>query len=378
MRKSFWLTLWLICLPLLAIAADSSFFWDQQRTGANWFNNSPTKQWLIDAKAAGIEFVRLAPAKWWTSQSDFLVGDADCYQGIPEYDMEKLDQVFHWADSLDMKIVLTMLSLPGLRWKQQNGDRLDHRLWENPIYQPRAALYWKHVAEAFGGHPCLVGYNILNEPVPERAPEFAKAEFQSYDEWYQTVKDTTADLNKFYQLATKKIREVDSTTPIILDCGSWAGPAAMSYLEPVDDSLVLYSFHMYEPWDFVSRTNDRRYTYPDDYTPDTLRSILAPVVKWQKEHGIPSNRVLVGEFGCYRQNPGAAQWLADAITLFDEQGWHWAFYSFREDDWPGMDYELGTKPLGEAYWKAKANGEIPEANRSDNPLWHVISNGLNK
>jgi aryl-phospho-beta-D-glucosidase BglC (GH1 family) len=363
-------------LSVSLFAANPSEFWSQQRVGANWFNDKPTKEWLMAAKKAGIEFVRLSPEKWWTAHQDFLLGNADCFQGIPDEDMFGLDEVLHWADSLDMKIVLTMLSLPGHRWKQHNDDVLDHRLWLDSLYQPRAALYWKHIAEAFTGHPCLVGYNILNEPVPERSPRYAKRDFQTFDDWYQTVKGTTADLNRFYALVIKKIREVDMQTPIILDCGSWADPAAISYLEPVDDSLVLYSFHMYEPWDFVNRNNGGRYSYPEDFEPDTLRAIVAPVVKWQQEHDIPSNKIIVGEFGCFRQNQGADKWLADAISTFDQQGWHWAFYAFREDDWPGMDYELGAKPMGEAYWKALANGEEPKVKRSDNPIWRVISDRL--
>ncbi len=378
MRKLLLSIFLLLSLGSPALAAGKADFWNQQRAGTNWFNNEPTLEWLVAAKAAGIEFVRLAPAKWWTVQQDFLVGNSDCYQGIPDEDMFKLDEVLHWADSLDMKIVLTALSLPGLRWKQHNNDLLDHRFWENPIYQPRAALYWKHVAKAFGGHPCLVGYNILNEPVPERAPATARATFQSYQEWYESVKDTTADLNRFYAMAVQKIREVDSLTPIILDCGSWSDPAAFSYLAPVDDSLVLYSFHMYEPWDFVSRTNNGTYKYPEDFARDTLAAIVAPVVAWQQKYGVPSSRIVVGEFGCFRQNEGVEKWLADVISVFDKHGWHWAFYSFREDDWPGMDYELGTKPLGEAYWKAKANYETPEVKRGPNPIWDVISARLKR
>lgn len=360
-----------ICLAIPALASDKATFWDRQRVGTNWFNNEPTKEWLIAAKETGVDFVRLAPAKWWTAQTDFLVGNVDCYQGIPEADLFKLHEVLHWADSLDMKIVLTMLSLPGLRWRQHNEDILDHRFWQDSLYQPRAALFWKHVAKAFNGHPAIVGYNILNEPVPERAPEYAKAEFQSWEEWYESVKGTTADLNSFYRLAIEKIREVDAETPIILDCGSWANPVAMTYLEPVDDSLVLYSLHMYEPWDYVSRMNNGRHAYEEvDF--DSLQSLITPVVKWQEKNQIPSNQVLVGEFGVFRMNPGAGKYLADLISIFDQQGWHWAYYAFREDDWHGMDYELGSKPLGEAYWKAKANNEDPELKRGNNPLWWVI------
>ncbi|MEJ7616456.1 MAG: cellulase family glycosylhydrolase [Pyrinomonadaceae bacterium] len=147
-------------------------FWNAQRKGANWFNALPTKEWLVAAKRAGLGVVRLAPNKWPSQQRDFLIGNADRYQGIVERDFQKLKEVLDQADAVGIKIVLTTLSLPGARWRQQNNDKFDFRLWRDPQYLPQAALFWRDLAKRLAGHPAVVGYDILSEPQPERALGF--------------------------------------------------------------------------------------------------------------------------------------------------------------------------------------------------------------
>ncbi|HET6890059.1 MAG TPA: hypothetical protein VFH31_03065 [Pyrinomonadaceae bacterium] len=104
--------------------------------------------------------------------------------------------------------------------------------------------------------------------------------------------------------------------------------------------------------------------------------MLNPVVRWQKTHGIKSNRIFVGEFGCNRMVGGAADYLSDLIKIFNQHNWHWAFFTFRQDFWDGMDYEIGTKPPGGAYWQSIERGETPQPRREDNALWNVLKREL--
>lgn len=80
------------------------------------------------------------------------------------------------------------------------------------------------------------------------------------------------------------------------------------------------------------------------------------------------------EFGINRMVAGADQYIKDLMDIFNDYGCHWAFYAFREDTWDGIDFELGNKPVGEAYWNAKANGELPyrQAIEVDNSIWEVL------
>ena len=126
------------------------------------------------------------------------------------------------------------------------------------------------------------------------------------------------------------------------------------------NNFSLYSFHMYEPYEFTSNKNYRdknNYKYPGQvpFRNDTIywdRKIIdkyfEPFIDWTMENEIPYNRIVAGEFGCMRKNQGADKYLQDVISFLNEQGFLWVFYSFREDAWDGYDYELETEPLG---WK---------------------------
>ena len=147
--------------------------------------------------------------------------------------------------------------------------------------------------------------------------------------------------------------------------------AGLTHLSPVDDPAILYSFHFYAPWQYTARkANKGRYAYPDKmpssgdgpaekWERDALARVMGPVGEWAARHGVPTNRIVAAEFGCDRGAPGAREYLEDVVTTLNDRGWHWAFYSFREDSWDRMDYEVGTGPLGWKYWQAVERGENP-------------------
>lgn len=397
MKRLFFGVAVLFALTSPVPANDSQIkFWNEQRKGANWFNRVPTREWLVAAKEAGIEVVRLAPNNWKSQQRDFLIGNADRFDGIVEQDYQKLEEVLDQANALGLKVVITTLSLPGAIYRQANGDKLDFRLWRDAQYLPQAALFWKQLAQRLKNHPAIVGYNILNEPVPERAAGMRELRTQDLMLWYAKVENTPADLNRFNATIVAAIREVDKETPIVIDCGWWAVAYAIQYLKPLRDDKVLYSVHMYEPYSYTNRQrNNGRFSYPGRVLVETeaegktkqvevnlnsveLEKMLSPVVEWQKRHSIKSNRIFVGEFGCNRMVSGAANYLSDLINIFNQHNWHWAFFTFRPDSWDGMDYEVGTKPPGWAYWQAIERGETPQLKREDNALWNVLKRELKK
>ena len=57
-----------------------------------------------------------APDKWQGAGRDFLLGDADAYEGIPPADLAELRRVLDDAHAADLRVVLTTLSLPGARY----------------------------------------------------------------------------------------------------------------------------------------------------------------------------------------------------------------------------------------------------------------------
>ena len=372
----------------LKAGESATSYWNTQRRGANCFNHTPDSEWLAAARSKSIRLARLAPDKWKPAQRDFLIGDADRYTSIPPADLELLVRFLDAADRHGMGVVLTMLSLPGARWRQLNAGRDDARLWRDLRFRDQSCRFWAQLAAALKGHPAIAGFDLLNEPHPERAfgvDSFRTPELASIQD---RMRGTPADLNAFYRALHAAVRSVDEKVPVIFESGLYATPWTLPYLSPVPDPNTLYSFHMYEPYEYTTRRLNRgRLRYPGVMTiegresawnRDALREFLDPVVQWQRLHELNSNRIFAAEFGCSRTVPGVAQYLEDCVSIFEEQAWHWAFYAFREDGWPEMDYELGTGPLGDSYWKAVDSGNKPALKRSDEPLFSIFLKRLVK
>lgn len=366
-----------------APAGESIAWWDQLRKGANCFNNIPREQWFADAAAAGIHLVRFSPAKWKGEGRDFLLGNADEFKGIPPTDLAQFKQSLDWAAAHDIRVIVTPLSLPGARWSQQNDDKVDDRLYKDLAYHQQAARFWKELATALKDHPAVAGYNLINEPAPERSLHLGDESQAAIARFHAQHADGAADINVLYRQIIAAIREVDPRTPIILDASSYAAINGLAALQPVADTSVIYSVHFYDPWLFNTwKMNQGKLRYGTTMTIDGetfaldkqwIVSQFQNVTSWAKQNHIPANRIFIGEIGCDRRVPGAQQYLADIVQTVNAGQWHWAFYSFREDEWDGMDYELGTEPPPAGLYDL--HGDEREAAvsklRKPNPLWEV-------
>lgn len=372
------LLLSIIFPPHSGVAFDGSarpkiLFWEKVKKGANVFNEKIFQEDIRAAKVYGIGFIRLALDKFPSAGQDFLMGNADCYEHLNGDDLALLKKILDVCAEEDMPVIITMLGLPGSRWKQLNGDEDDLRIWQDADFQQQAARFWKNLAQELRDYEIVVGYNILNEPHPERLFDQKNCHISSVEQ-----KKIQKMLFDFYNLVIGEIRKVDANTPIIVDSSAYGDPNAFKQLRKLDDNNVIYSFHMYEPYEYTNhKLNAGTYVYPGDmdgqnWDYEALHKYMEPVIEFQRAHAIPSNRILVGEFGCYRKQKGLPEYFSDLISIFDECGWHYAFYAFREDNWDGMDYELGDQNVPEAYWQAIENGETPNGNRESTTAQFAI------
>ena len=374
-------------------AADMIAFWDKPERGGNSFNRLPPDQAYFDAlQDYGASWVRLSYDKWQPAERDYLIGDADQYQGLVAKDLQQLKTTLDRAHAAGLKVVITPLSLPGMRWAQNNGDRFDDRLWQDKRFWTQSAAFWRDLAAVLKEHPAVAAYNLINEPAPEKQAGLAEhADAAKMRDWYEKQVGSARDLPGFYQTLISAIREVDSLTPIMVDAGWYGAADAFSYWPaPLADSRVLYSFHMYEPYAATSAPNLQRarpYTYPglvpfaagmQKWDPNRVRSYLQQPLDWAAQHAIPANRMVAGEFGCMRKLPGCQQYLEDVLSALEAARVHWAFYSFREDSWDGMDYELGSANVPWAYWKAAEDGQPDPVKRSATAEFEPISKRLKK
>jgi hypothetical protein len=188
--------------PLFA-AKNKISFWDEQRRGANFFNHLEREERWAAAEQWGISLVRLAPNKWLNGRpesetGDFLIGRPGKFIQVNASDVKYLKEQLNFAAKHNIKVVLTLLSLPEARWKQHNNGVEERGIWEDFKKQETAIRFWKELATHLKDHPALVGYNLRNEPSPEMVPpkldDWATGDYMG---WYEKVKGTSADINFF-------------------------------------------------------------------------------------------------------------------------------------------------------------------------------------
>lgn len=170
-----------------AQAADAIAFWDQPRAGGGQIQRGAPGPGLVPgAKDLGATWTRLGFSKWKGEGRDFLIGDAERYDGLVAADLAVLRTALDAAQAAGLQVAVTPLSLPGARWRQQNGGRFDDRLWSEPAFADQAAAFWRDLAVALKDHPGVAAYDILNEPapglkggLPENAPMAATRDWQA-------------------------------------------------------------------------------------------------------------------------------------------------------------------------------------------------------
>jgi cysteinyl-tRNA synthetase len=234
-------------------------------------------------------------------------------------------------------------------------DYFNDSMWQDQAAQDAWVEMWRHTAERYRANPIVAGYKLMVEP---NAPGLLLDLYEP-DEFYADYEGTLLDWNQLYPRIVAGIRTVDPETPILAGGTGWSGVAWLPYLEPTGDPRTVYVVHQYEPQDeFTHQDPDGEITYPgqldtdwdgedDPFDRAWLEDLLSTVDAYSSEHGVP---VAVDEFGINRWVPGAAQFMDDQMSLFEELGmnqalWEWqtSWEPFAEDV-HDMNYLLGPDP----------------------------------
>ena len=200
-----------------------------------------------------------------------------------------------------------------------------------PLEQTRLAgggLVWEMIARRYRCKKAVWGYDLVNEPVEGVVPEGLMG-------WHALATATA-----------RKIRQIDPDHAIIIEPGPWGGPQGLDWFEPLDVPGIVYSVHMYAPFQFTHQGiygNPTGISYPGEvdgkhWDKEALRRVLKPAIDYQRDYGV---HIYLGEFSAIRWAPGdsAHNYLRDCIEIFEEQGWDWAYHAFRE--WDGWSVEHG-------------------------------------
>lgn len=140
-----------------------------------------------------------------------------------------IDQNIAWAKRHGIYLLLNMHVPQGGYQSQGNGDAL----WDEIEYQNRLTALWRAIAERYRTEVQIIGYGLLNEPVPTR----------HISQWQDLA-----------QRITDSIRTVDRNHLLFIERANWVkgNPETPDYNFPrIQDNQVVYEFHVYEPFAYT-------------------------------------------------------------------------------------------------------------------------------
>ncbi|CAG2175043.1 unnamed protein product, partial [Oppiella nova] len=264
---------------------------------------------------------------------------------------------------LQMRQLKTTISL-----LKSNGIRVVLTLYR----QLSSPEIWEFIAKNLYSEENVVGYDLINEP------------FTPLEEQYEFVDNDPGltELMSRYIEMIESIRLVDKITPIIIESSYWATVDAIPKLSIENlltiDTNLLVSFHFYEPMLLTQRQrNKNRFAYPSqvpDYenskypqmieiNDNYIANKFLTAIQWSQKFKI---KLLLGEFGISRDVLGADLYLHCIMNLCKTHAISAFIYSFRDEDWDSMDYELGDNIL---------SGRVKQ-NLNENILMQTILKGI--
>ncbi len=229
-----------------------------------------------------------------------------------------LDNLIAWCKAQGVYVILDMHAAPGGQTGQNIDDSANDQpeLFQQVKYQDQLVELWKIIAGRYEDEPTVAGYDLLNEPLPERTG---------------AAKVHKAQLEPLYQRVAKAIREVDAKHIIILEGVDWANDWSV-FSKPFDKNLV-YQFHYY-CWD----------------NPARLKSIQA-YLDYRKRFNTP---VWVGETG---ERDNTIYWAT--TEYFEANNIGWSFWPWKKMDTQNTPFSVKPPANWEAVAAYSRNGEKP-------------------
>jgi len=279
---------------------------EAQVLGGQW--NANVVRWqMINAPPAG------GPLSW-TAYDQWL-----------EKEIQRLDAMLPVLDRLGMAVVVDLHCPPGsIFWEATT-------LLTEPERQDKLIAVWRKLAGHYRGTRNVFGYDLVNEPIDLASPNMAG---------YDTV---PGDARNWWELADKTaraIREVDPKTAIIFEPSPGGIPYGWKNLHPLTVANVVYSLHMYYPYQFSHQLVLADFPTPLRYPGfefagevwdlARVKREIQPVIDFQQKYGA---RIYVGEFSATRwaADNSAYRYIKDLTDIFEANGWDWCYHAFREN-----------------------------------------------
>ncbi|MEU1015492.1 cellulase family glycosylhydrolase [Streptomyces sp. NPDC005898] len=181
-------------------------------------------------------------------------------------------------------------------------------LYQDADLQRAQARMWRLLADRFGGHPAVFGYDLLNEPMGElRAGEDLASAARRIE---------ATQLTPMYRRLATAIRTRDRLNHLFIEPTPIVGEGVPTGLGSVPDEGLVYAPHFY----------NTAMEAGADYDPAAgwITAYENAVTTYPRKHSIP---VVVGEWGPLNSGlPNMRRFHDDALASFTRYSSGWAAY----------------------------------------------------
>ncbi|WP_240638651.1 cellulase family glycosylhydrolase [Microbacterium sp. ABRD28] len=204
-----------------------------------------------------------------------------------------IDDLLGWCRTHGLLVLLDLHGAPG----GQTGTNIDDspngrpELFMDATWRALTIRLWEGLAHRYRDDPAVLGYDLLNEPLP--------------NEWQHVYAD---ELVSLYRDLTRAIRAIDPDHLIMYEGSHWA------------TNWDIFD----EVWDDNSALQFHRYWCPPDETS------IAPYLRARDDLGVP---IYMGEGG-----ENTPEWIYTAHRLYERHDIGWNF-------WPWKKLDTRTSPV---------------------------------
>jgi len=244
----------------------SAAFWQKYR------ENYITRDDLALLHRAGFNAIRVP--------LHYTLFDSDAAEGF-----KLLDQLIAWSRAENLYVILDLHAAPG----GQTGANIDDSagypwLYRSPQEQEHLAAIWRRLAMHYRNEPAVLGYDLLNEPIPH----------------FPKLAPLNSSLEPVYKKLSAEIRKVDTRHILFLGGAQWDSNFSV-FGKPFDPNLA-YTFHKY-------------WTAPDE-------SVIRQYLDFRDHNDVP---IWMGESG-----ENTDEWIAQFVNTLEKSNIGWAFWPYKK------------------------------------------------